>query len=58
MASEVQVMQNGASWYVVTTDGRFGPLDSEQEATDYARLLQLAMAAGSEIACTDDECLA
>ena len=58
MASKVQVTQNGTSWYVVTADGRFGPLDSEQEATDYARLLQLALAAGSEIACTDDECLA
>jgi len=57
MAIEIQVTQNGPSWYVETPDGTVGPLDSEQEARRYARLLQLASAAGSETACTDAECL-
>lgn len=57
MAPDIQVMQSGQSWYVVTPEGRVGPLDSEQEARRYARLLQLASAAGSETACTDAECL-
>lgn len=57
MASEVQVTQSGTSWYVVTAEGRVGPLDSQQDAVEYARLLQLATAAGSQIACTEDECL-
>ena len=57
MATEIQVIQSGQSWFVITVEGRFGPMDSEQEARNYARLLQLASAAGSEIACTDAECL-
>lgn len=57
MASEIQLMQSGTSWYVVTAEGRFGPFDSQPEAAEYARLLQVAAAAGSEIACTDDECM-
>lgn len=58
MTSKAQLTQSGTFWYVVTAQGRFGPLDSEEEAAEYAQLLQLAMAAGSETACTEDECLA
>lgn len=57
MATDIQIVQNGQVWYVVTAEGRFGPMDTEQEALSYAKLLQLASAAGSEIACTDAECL-
>ncbi len=57
MAKDIQVIQSGPSWYVDTPEGRVGPLDNEQEARRYVRLLQLASAAGSETACTDAECL-
>lgn len=57
MATKIQVVQSGQSWFVITAEGRFGPMDSEQEARNYANLLQLAAAAGNEIACTDAECL-
>jgi hypothetical protein len=56
MAQDIQIIQNGQSWYVITPAGRMGPLDTEQEAQRYARLLQLASAAGSETACTEEEC--
>ncbi|MEJ2360990.1 MAG: hypothetical protein P8Z75_06125 [Gammaproteobacteria bacterium] len=57
MATDMQITQRGQSWYVTTPNGLIGPLGSEQEAADYVRLLQLALAAGSEIACTEEECL-
>lgn len=57
MATDIQIIQNEQSWFVVSSQGRFGPIDTEQEALHYARLLQLASAAGSETACTDAECL-
>lgn len=57
MATEIQIIQSGQSWYVVSAQGRFGPMDTEQEALRYAKLLRLASAAGSETACTDAECL-
>lgn len=57
MTTDIQIIQTGLSWYVVTPEGRFGPLDSEQEAMAYANLLRIALAAGSETACTVAECL-
>jgi hypothetical protein len=57
MASDVQILQAGQAWYVVTPQGRFGPMETQQEALSYADLLQIASAAGSETACTDAECL-
>ena len=57
MAQDIQIIQGGQGWYVVPPEGRVGPLDTEQEARRYARLLQLASAAGSETACTEEECL-
>ena len=57
MATEIEIIQTGDSWFVLTPEGRFGPMDTQQEALHYAELLQLASAAGSETACTDAECL-
>jgi hypothetical protein len=57
MATDIQIIESGRSWYVVTPEGRFGPMETEQEAINYAKLLQVASAAGSETACTDAECL-
>ena len=57
MATDIQITQTGQSWYVISSEGRSGPLETQQEAIQYARLLQLASAAGSETACTDAECL-
>lgn len=56
MATDSPIIQAGQSWYVVTPEGQLGPLESEQEAVAYANLLRLALAAGSETACTDEEC--
>lgn len=56
MATDIQIIQSGQSWFVVSPQGRFGPMETEQEARTYARLLQLASAAGSETACTDTDC--
>lgn len=57
MATDTQVVQIGKNWFVDTTEGRIGPMDSEQEAIHYVRLQQLVSAAGSETACTEAECL-
>ena len=55
MASNIQVVASGQFWFVETPDGRVGPMDTEHEAICYARLLQLALAAGSETACIDSD---
>ena len=57
MATHCNIVQAGQQWYVDTPEGRVGPMDSEQEANDYIRLMQVATAAGNETACTDAECL-
>lgn len=57
MATNIQIIQQAQSWYVVSAEGRVGPLDSEDEALAYAELLQRTVAAGSETACTEAECL-
>ena len=44
-------------WYVETPSGTHGPMQSKQEANDMVVLLSRVSAAGSEIACTDQECL-
>jgi len=56
MAIDIQIVASGQFWFVVTAEARIGPMDSEEEAIRYARLMQLANAAGSETACTDAEC--
>jgi hypothetical protein len=57
MATDVQIIQAAQGWFVDTPQGRFGPMETQQEAISYAKLLQIASAAGSETACTDAECL-
>jgi hypothetical protein len=57
MATNVQIIQTAQAWFVDTPQGRFGPMESQQEAQNYAKLLQMASAAGCETACTDAECL-
>lgn len=56
MATEIQVVQTGHGWYVETPDGRVGPMENQKEATAYLSLMQIAVAAGTEVACTDAEC--
>lgn len=57
MANDIQVIQSGQVWFVETPQGRFGPMETLQEANNYVNLMCLALAAGNEIACTDEECL-
>ncbi len=56
MASETQVTQTAQGWFVESPSGKFGPMDSEQEATACLSLIIKVNAAGSETACTDAEC--
>lgn len=57
MAKASQVIQTGQGWYVETPTGRVGPMDSRDEANAYLALMQIADAAGTELACTEAECL-
>jgi len=56
MATEAHVVQVGNGWFVETAMGRVGPMESLKEANTYLSLMQLAVAAGSEVACTEAEC--
>ena len=56
MSSEVKVVQTGQGWFVETSQGRVGPMDSKKEANQYLSLMRVAQAAGSEVACTESEC--
>jgi len=51
-----QIVRTGQGWFVETLNGRVGPMDSQAEANTYLSLMRTAYAAGSEIACTDQEC--
>lgn len=57
MATETEIVQIAQAWFVETPQGRVGPMDTRQEAVNYLKLMQIASAAGSEIACTEQECL-
>ena len=57
MANDVEIIQTGQAWFVQTSQGRVGPMETEQQAKDYVNLMCLAQAAGNETACTDAECL-
>ncbi len=52
-----QIVRTGQGWFVETPNGRVGPMDSQAEANTYLSLMRTAYAAGSETACTDQECL-
>ena len=56
MSDEQKIIHTGQGWFVETSEGRIGPMDSKSEAQSYLMLLKTASAAGSEIACTDQEC--
>ncbi|MGD8784971.1 MAG: hypothetical protein PVF28_00010 [Thioalkalispiraceae bacterium] len=57
MKDDAKVVQTSQGWFVETPEGRFGPMDSSAEANQYLSLLRVAEAAGSEVACTENECL-
>jgi hypothetical protein len=57
MKNDVKVVQTSQGWFVETSQGRFGPMESSSEAHQYLSLLRVAEAAGSELACTEHECL-
>jgi hypothetical protein len=57
MSNEMMVIELGNNWYVNTPAGRIGPMESRQEADAYIRLMSKVIAAGSETACTEAECV-
>lgn len=57
MINDAKVVQTRQGWFVETAQGRFGPMDSSGEAQQYLSLLRVAQAAGSEVACTENECI-
>jgi len=56
MAQGSRVFQTSQGWFVETEAGRFGPMDSEQEAASYLSLMIKVDVAGCETACIDVEC--
>jgi hypothetical protein len=56
MSSDNPIVQTGQGWFIETPEGRVGPMESQSEASSYLALMRTAIAAGSEIACTDKEC--
>ncbi len=56
MATEINVIHTGQGWYIETPQGRVGPMESQQDANAYVSLMQIAVAAGTEVACTEAEC--
>lgn len=56
MSDTLQIVRTGQGWYVETPTGRAGPMETQAEANAYLSLMRTAYAAGSEIACTDQEC--
>jgi len=57
MSSNNKIVQTNQGWFVETPQGRFGPMESSAEAQQYLSLVRVAQAAGSEIACTEAECI-
>ncbi len=57
MSDEQQIVQTSQGWFVETPEGRVGPMESQSEARSYLFLMRAAVAAGSEIACTEQECI-
>jgi len=56
MSNVAKVVQTSQGWFVETAEGRVGPMESKAEANTYLRLMRVAQAAGSEVACTESEC--
>jgi len=55
-APNVRLCENGKDWYVESLHEIYGPLASQDEAKNYARLIHIVSAARTQIACTDDVC--
>ena len=56
MNDALQIVRTGQGWFVDTPTGRVGPMESQTEANAYLSLMRTVYAAGSEIACTEQEC--
>ncbi len=56
MSNDTKVIQTSHGWFVETAQGRVGPMESQTEANTYLKLMRMAQAAGSEVACTESEC--
>lgn len=58
MAKEQRIYhRNKVGWFVELPDHLEGPMDSREEAQNFANLLnRVGMARSAEVACTDNEC--
>jgi hypothetical protein len=58
MATEQRIYHlNKIGWFIELPDRVEGPLESRQEAVDFANLLRLVgMARSGETACTEQDC--
>lgn len=59
MAKEQHIYhRNKVGWFVETSGHVEGPMESHEEAVNFANLLtRVGMARSAEIACTEQECL-
>ncbi|MDH5447084.1 MAG: hypothetical protein OEY52_16165 [Gammaproteobacteria bacterium] len=58
MAPNPNVYQKeGIGWFIRLSDREEGPLESNEEAQRYLKLLLLTCAARTEVACLERECL-
>ncbi len=51
------IHMSNRGWYVETPSGTLGPMQTKQEAKEMLVLLSRVSAAGSEAACTEQECM-
>lgn len=57
MAKEQRIYHNKTGWFIELADHVEGPMDSREEALNFANLLnRVGMARSGEVACTDKEC--
>ena len=52
----VRLCDEGRGWCVESLHEIYGPLETQDEARIYARLIHKVYAARTQIACTDDAC--
>jgi hypothetical protein len=58
MTNEQRIYQSQHGWFIETPGNLEGPMESREEAVNYANLLnRVGMARSQEVACTDQECL-
>lgn len=53
--SEAQLQESGSDWYIETTEGAQGPMDSQTEAANYINLLNAVNAARAGIASSEHD---